>query len=266
MKIIFKVPIALVFILLTASCKNNSASQTTVVSDYPHFGTHEDILMEGVYHRDEINVQELESLNLKWMSLQETSLPNVLFLKWDAPIFELVYDPAVDNSYSKTGVKVTFYSNYLDNSTKFIFSNRKLFFDTNEGYDGYQVEIADVPRTIFPDKPHKFTYKDVDYTLIASADKEEGGGYSNYELILKMEKNGKITSQILVFQSYPDAMSGVEILMVGDIDNDGIIDLLIDTTTHYMMSIPTLYLSSLNTSKNAIVKISAYREILPNGD
>lgn len=249
-----------VLLLATVSCKNNSVSQTTErigVSDYPHFSANEDILMEKVYHRDEINIKELQSL--KWMSLQETSLPNVFFLKWDAPNFELVHDPIMDDNHSKTGVKVTFESNDFDNSTKFIFSNEKLFFETDEGLEGYQVEIADVPKTILPDKSHEFTYKDVNYTLSASADKIEEGSYENYELILKMQKNGKITSQILVFQSYSD-ISFVEILLVGDIDNDGIIDLLIDTSSHYNESIPTLYLSSLNTSKNAIVKISAYRK------
>jgi hypothetical protein len=64
----------------------------------------------------------------------------------------------------------------------------------------------------------------------------------NYKLYLTASRNGQSIIELLVAQpNFDDQM--IKILFAGDIDGDGFLDLIIDTSRHYNSTIPTLYLS-----------------------
>ncbi len=74
----------------------------------------------------------------------------------------------------------------------------------------------------------------------------------NYKLYLTANINGKETTQLLIAQpNFDDNM--IEIIFAGDIDGDNLMDFIIDTSRHYNMFSPTLYLSK-PAGKGQIVK------------
>lgn len=94
-------------------------------------------------------------------------------------------------------------------------------------------------------------------TGIKQQDKNNPTEYqiSNYKLYISTIKRGKqITTLLVKEDSFDDAM--ITILFGGDIDQDGFLDLLIDTSNHYNAESPTLFLSSPSDEK-AILKAVA---------
>lgn len=80
--------------------------------------------------------------------------------------------------------------------------------------------------------------------------------YINYELYLRgTTKNNKEITQILGSTTNFD-FNMFSLLFVGDIDNDGFPDFIINTSEHYNAYQPTLYLSSF-AQDNELVSIAA---------
>ncbi|MCB0630259.1 MAG: hypothetical protein KDD15_11020, partial [Lewinella sp.] len=104
--------------------------------------------------------------------------------------------------------------------------------------------IADFPKVILPDESFEFTYKDHFYRLFARGEKEQIGGQwyttRNYELFLERDQEERITL-LSSFPYFDD--SEIVLLFIGDIDQDGGIDLIIDNSPKYNSFSPTLYLS-----------------------
>lgn len=109
---------------------------------------------------------------------------------------------------------------------------------------------------VMPGEMVKFKYKAVEYTLSATGDKitleRDEVIIKNYRLYLSSTKNDVLVRQLLAAWPHIDDQM-ITILFVGDIDNDGTPDFLIDTSGHYNATIPTLYLSK-SAGTNAIVK------------
>ena len=110
-------------------------------------------------------------------------------------------------------------------------------------------EIKLKDKIIFPGDSIKIEYKGNLYNIYATGIKfqpyESSNDYAicNYKLFLKAKINGVEKSQLLV--SSPrndDALANI--LFIGDIDGDGLLDIIIDTTNHYNVERPTLYLSN----------------------
>ena len=110
---------------------------------------------------------------------------------------------------------------------------------------------------ILPNEELKFNYLGIDYKLFATGeitkDSLDPSFYEihNYKLFLKSTKNGKeITDKLVETLNFDDAM--INILFAGDIDNDGILDLIIDTSRHYNKTEPTIYLSKPSNSSKLL--------------
>lgn len=98
---------------------------------------------------------------------------------------------------------------------------------------------------IQPNEEVPFTFNKQQYTLHATGLPFENKPPQDYRLYLKGMKNGKEIDQLLVsIPSFSKQYSMVTVLFVGDIDADGIPDLILDATYNYNIYAPTLYLSS----------------------
>lgn len=108
---------------------------------------------------------------------------------------------------------------------------------------------------LMPGNSEHFSYQNIDYTLYATgknmAINDDFYNVANYKLYLKATINGVAYNQQLVYISgFDDAM--VTVRFVGDIDGDGRPDMIFDTTNHYNVERPTLYLSKPATGKNLL--------------
>lgn len=94
-------------------------------------------------------------------------------------------------------------------------------------------------------------------TGIKQQDKNNPTEYqiSNYKLYISTIKKGQqITTLLVKEDSFDDAM--ITILFGGDIDKDGFLDLLIDTSNHYNAESPTLFLSSPSDDKTILKAVA----------
>lgn len=111
--------------------------------------------------------------------------------------------------------------------------------------------IQSVPlpkKQIYPGDTVKFQYLGIDYQLFATGGKKQNQDALNavevwnYKLYLSATIKGQLHKSLLAAQpNFNDKM--ISVIFAGDIDGDGIVDLLIDNSNHYNATSPTLYLS-----------------------
>lgn len=101
---------------------------------------------------------------------------------------------------------------------------------------------------IFPGDTLKISYLGIDYKIFATGGKKkvqddpEYFDVWNYKLYLTATIKGQQHKSLLVAQpNFDDQM--INLIFAGDIDGDGILDLIIDTSRHYNATSPTIYLS-----------------------
>lgn len=101
---------------------------------------------------------------------------------------------------------------------------------------------------ILPGDTLRINYLGIDYTIFATGGKKKVHDDSewfdvwNYKLYLTALIKGKQHKSLLVAQpNFDDQM--IRLIFAGDIDEDGILDLIIDTSRHYNATSPTIYLS-----------------------
>jgi hypothetical protein len=111
---------------------------------------------------------------------------------------------------------------------------------------------------LFPGDTLKIKYLGNDYKLYATGIKKKNGDDAewfevmNYKLFLTTTIKGKNYKSLLAAQpNFDDNM--ITLIFAGDIDGDEILDLIIDTSRHYNVKNPTLYLSR-PAKKGEIVK------------
>ncbi|GAB3924985.1 hypothetical protein GCM10028827_13830 [Mucilaginibacter myungsuensis] len=98
---------------------------------------------------------------------------------------------------------------------------------------------------IFINKQTRFNYKNTSYTIYARAQKGKPNGNDgptrNYQIWIEAVIDQKLYKQLLASSAQTD----YEMLLIfaGDIDGDGIPDLIINTSGHENTVQPTLYLS-----------------------
>jgi len=127
----------------------------------------------------------------------------------------------------------------------------------------HEIKQVNFPQNyIWPGDTFHFKYNDVNYTLYATGGKFHDKSYGdqvwydvwNYKLYLSMTKNGMTVSQLIVAAPhYSSTMAEVE--FIGDIDGDSMPDMIINTTHHYNVECPTLYLSKFS-NKYQLLKIA----------
>jgi hypothetical protein len=112
---------------------------------------------------------------------------------------------------------------------------------------------------IYPGDTVSFNYLGVQYKLYATGTKKKMQDDPlwfdvwNYRLYLEATKDGKLVKELLAAQpNFDDNM--ISVVFAGDVDGDGLLDLILDTSRHYNMLSPTLYLSK-PAGKDQLLKV-----------
>lgn len=230
------------------------APDTTDLSPEPN--TAAKIMIEGRFHKHEVWQGAEEK---SWMALvQEDSvfrlLPSHLQV---SPFFDPVYDKG---RQVRSGREVR---GELPNTLLFMTGIAKL--------QPTEVDTVSYPsQVILPNTAIDLRFKGKTYTLAASGDsiQQEGSeSYSvqNYKWTVTGSKNGRrISQELAADENFESAI--YSLLWVGDLDRDGIPDLVADLSNHYNSSKITLFLSSTAEKgklyrKVADFKTDAYPEI-----
>jgi hypothetical protein len=162
---------------------------------------------------------------------------------------ERINDVVLDEVGQKTGWKVQ----TVNKDTSIILIGRLSFLGR------HTVKRALLPKDrIFPGDTLRINYLGIDYRLYATGGKKrlldnpEDFLVWNYKLYMTATIKGQIHKSLLAAQpNFDDQM--INIIFAGDIDGDGILDLVIDTSRHYNATSPTIYLSR-PAEKGEIVK------------
>lgn len=209
------------------------------------------VLTTGTFHEDETSP---EMINKGWFGIFQDRgkyyiAPTTLTIQ---KAFDVISDEEADehNSSKWTGWEVK--TSHIDTSLVLISSSSRL--------SSHDIKTIPLEKDfVEPNGKIIFTYNGSSYTLYSTADlvpseyNKNEMSIRNYKLYLRGYKEGKEINQLLAATSYfDDAM--FEILLIGDIDNDGFPDFVLNTTYHYNLYRPTVYLS-LFAEKDQLVKV-----------
>jgi hypothetical protein len=203
------------------------------------------VLAAGIFHGDEV----WEHANKEnWFGLFKGTTG--FYIAETKLKTKRVHDPIVDEKESdKTGWEVR----TLNHDTVLILIEKLEYLAPRN------VQPAALTKEhVFPGDTLRIHYLGVDYKIYATGGKKEdpdNPGWLevwNYKLFLAATIDGIPCKSLLVAQpNFDDKM--ITLLFAGDMDGDGIMDLLIDTSRHYNSTIPTLYLSK-PSGKGEVVK------------
>ncbi|MFM7022269.1 MAG: hypothetical protein ACKOXB_04770 [Flavobacteriales bacterium] len=187
------------------------------------------LLVPGNFHEDEV---EENAAKEKWMGVFKCRKS---YYVAKAAIETSRINDIVDEPDQQTGWHV-----------KVLHADTALFIVSGIDLAPGKVRDIQFPEYVWPGDSVVFEYNGKGYKLFAKGNKElaSTGWYNvwNYKLYLTRVEAGKENTELLVSQpNFSDAMTSV--LFVGDVDGDGYIDLLLDTSRHYNMQSHTLYLT-----------------------
>jgi hypothetical protein len=222
----------------------NGYSDDSTISKYPAT-----VLTTGQFHGDEVRK---EDLNRNWYGIFQNS--NGYYLDTTRIVTKRVQDPVLDEEEGKlTGWEV----NTTNKDTSV------LLFSGVNGLGKHPIKQVSLNKKhIWPGESETFTYNGITYTLYATGnkhkDKPDNEYYivTSYRLFIKATINGTERTQMLVAsREFDDRMTEVD--FVGDIDGDNMPDLIINTSYHYNVTIPTLYLSK-PAGSNEVLKLMGW--------
>jgi hypothetical protein len=176
---------------------------------------------------------------------------------------------------SNTMVNLSYYADEIYSDDRTHISGRELSVDNKDEnillINGINLKegILDTceitKNIILPNESISINFKGITYTLYATGTKvtdtkDTSFFYvKNYKLFIQKSQNNQTYLQLLTEfkenENSDDYMPNL--LFMGDIDRDGKLDLILDTSHHYNLEEPTLYLSS-EANKNEILKNVAY--------
>lgn len=208
------------------------------------------VLTTGTFHEDEVSATIDKE---KWYGLFKDN--SKYYLAETSIQTKRVHDAVLDETEDdKTGWEV---SNSIADSN-FILIGRLPFLVARDVEDKRLSK-----KFIYPDQTISFSFLGNQYKLYATGRKKkvqsdpEYYEVWNYKLFITATINGQEKTQLLVAQpDFDDKM--IEILFAGDIDGDGIIDLIIDTSPHYNMTRPTLYLSKPSNELEIVKPVGSH--------
>ena len=234
---------------LPAEIQNDSIVYDTLIfpNDTVYPG---EMLLTGIFHAEEVRPG---TGSKNWYGLFTNGKD--FYLSATKIETKRVYDPIVDEDSLKdrSGWEVT--ANHKDTALY-------LFSGINSLKARTIVSVSIPKREILPgDDTVKIFYNGNLYKLYADGNKQlvskEPDWYKvwNYKLYLATTKNGKTMTELIVAAPYfDDAMTNI--LFIADMDGDGFLDFIIDTSAHYNSSVPTLYLSK-PAGKIRLLKVMA---------
>lgn len=205
------------------------------------------ILSTGQFHEDEVSK---EDRNRSWYGIFQNA--SGYYIDTTRILTKRVQDP-VDDEGTLNGWEVK-----TTNSDTSL-----LLFAGVSGLEKRQIkELTLRKKEILPGESVTYTYNGITYTLYATGNKHKESATSdyyivnNYRLLIKATINGTERNQLLVSsRSFDDNM--IELLFTGDIDGDNIPDLIINTSNHYNVTAPALYLSK-PAGSNDVLKLMGW--------
>lgn len=228
---------------------SSATDKETIVYDYTYFPVIDSnsslkVLTVGYFHNDEVwSDADKET----WFGLFKNEAH--FYIGETQLNLKKVHDDLVDEDGQKTGWKVQ--TKNKDTSMVLI---EKVDYLTERSVE----HIVLSKEILYPGDTLKINHLTVDYKLFATGEKrasqDDSGWYDvwNYKLYIAAIINGQEQKSLLVAQpNFDDRM--IQLLFAGDIDGDGIVDLIIDTSRHYNSRSPTVYLSK-PASDGEIVK------------
>lgn len=205
------------------------------------------ILTVGQFHEDEVSPEVKDQY---WFGLYKEGTRS--YVKKVKIGVTRVNDPILDYEGEKTGWDIS-----VENKNECVLL-----------IAGIDLKEADVPsfevRNKEPIPGDTLTFDDNSMTIklyvtglkqMVSSDWYQ---LANYKMMLSISENDEVTTQnIIAIADFDDDM--IDIIWIGDLDGDNKPDLIIDTSRHYNVMAPTLFLSS-RAEKGEIVKCVALHE------
>lgn len=211
------------------------------------------VLTVGTFHGDEVwDNADRE----KWFGLFQGKAG--FYLAETTLKMRRVNDPVVDeHENQKTGWDVQ----TINKDTAIILMEGK------NALTAHRVEEAILPKKqVLPADTIQIKYLGIDYKIFATGGKKKVQNNPdsfevwNYKLYLTADIKGKKRTSLLVAQAnFDDQM--IQLIFAGDIDGDGILDLIIDTSRHYNASSPTIYFSSPAKNGEIVVPIGGHTSV-----
>ncbi|GAA4436151.1 hypothetical protein GCM10023188_28900 [Pontibacter saemangeumensis] len=208
------------------------------------------LLLEGSYHKNEVWGGADE---MKWLGLYHESTGYVLRpaeLK-----ISTVRDPVADGDSLLSGRQVT------------AADADAMFFVAGLQHNEYgEVDTAAFSRNTVPANTTLiYTFKNKAYKIKAYGDSVQtdsaGYRYKNYGWKVEGSRNGRQIEQTLVEdQHFQDSI--YLLLWAGDLDRDGIPDLLLDISNHFNISRYALYLSSMADPWKLYKKVAEFKAVV----
>ena len=201
----------------------------------------------GMTHGEEVPA---DFDKMDWLGLYQIDSVTAI-LKEVKPVKRMVFDALFDeDSSQQTGVQID-----LENSEGLlILMNGPTYLKT-----GSLTTPFHVPTEIMVGQKERFKFKDKTYELHAEGIQDSlidgWNGTSKYKLFLSEIVNEKTTHQTLLNSTLFFDEVGINILFMGDLDNDQKLDILLETANKYSYAAPAIYLSSF-AERNQLVKIA----------
>lgn len=265
-----KQPFISLCIFLTLSCSSSSHEKTQIndsaINQPPTQAVVKDttaikpdtinkspipLLYTGYFHSDEVwqNADKMTWIGLFFSGKN-------YYLASSKVNIKQVHDEIVDADDEKTGWEV---STSLKDSCIFLIQSQTFLNDRTVESLGFS------EKELHPNDTLSFTYQGINYQLYATGiqtkyPESDEITYRNYRLFIKAEIQGKMHTTLLeTIEGFEDAIPSV--LFVGDIDGDGIVDLLLNMTNHYNVFEPTLYLSKPAEKGSLLKKIAWHTSV-----
>jgi hypothetical protein len=213
------------------------------------------LLMEGAFHKNEV---WKGAENKNWFGLHYQDCK--YYLKKTSLQIVPTFDPVLDAKHSKTGKKIISGREVIGDTPN------TLFFITGlERLQEGPVDSVSFSKNIIPiNKSVSYSFNNRDYKITAYGDSTKLPSneyvYQNYGWKVKGIKKGKVIEQILAEDTFFED-SIYMLLWAGDLDKDGIPDLLIDISNHYNTSKIALYLSSTAKKGKLYQKVAVFETV-----
>ncbi|MEK6492585.1 hypothetical protein [Myroides odoratimimus] len=236
------------------------------IKDYPtDFTFKNSVLAPGVLYEEEVKT----ITSKEWLGLISDSTNTYKLVALKPRVSKLIIENT-DEVEEMTTVEITPDSK----------QNCLVFIEKQIVLKETSVAVANVPSYIFPGEKISFDFKGKTYTLYATGTRKLNGvseedflnsnqnGYEmpryfvkNYTLRMEVKEGDKISEMLLLSQKYFEEGQVPKVIFGGDINNDDVLDILINTSTEYNVSRPTLYLSDVRGNHVSILPVAADERI-----